>query len=1063
MPKIKIENIKILLSGLFLLNFYIANSQNFSFERGMPFIVNYSPTEYSAHEQNFDVIQDTEGYLYFANFSGIVTFDGAEWTTVTTSSGMRAVSLAVNNEGIVFVGGVDDFGYLITLPDKSKRYISLSESLKNNNIISEVFNVYAINNKVYFITKDKIYIYNENKKIEIIKLQGIASSAYNIENKLYIFFKPDSKNISKVQNGLTIFSNSKFIRISKESNLWIDDIVTMFDIPNSNKIIFGTSGQGFFTLENNEINAIEGNSDKYLRANGATCGTFFDGNYLFGTLTGGIVITNIKGKIIQVIDKQSNLRDDAVSKLFVDKNNDIWVATQNGISLLKLKWPFSYIKNDENVLNGKIQKFLYFKNKMFVATDKGLFVLNDSAFVRINEIKYSCWDISDDGTNIFAATTSGIYKINEKNIELIGEKDFSYSIYISKFFKNRIYVGHKDKVEILENVNGKYSNIGNISGFTGYISKMEEDKFGNLFIENPPGKIYLYNSNSKKIIDVVAKENFLYLHLNKIEESVFFTSEQGLKAYNQNNMKIVDFKLPSKYNINRNIWAFDFYSIPDKGIFYTDGEQKNMKYIENNSGKFELLSNIFKPVNDMSVSTFYFDNKNKNLWVGTKNGIIIFNSNFHISETKGITASVSKITNLDKDSIIYFTEKDNMKFNYGENSLRFNYSAPLFPAVGKVQYRYFLKGFDSDTSNWVSTTQKDYTNLPDRKYEFYVEAKNEFEQIIGSSVFKFEVLTPIYRRWWMFLIYVVIVVGFGKIILDKRMKIAEKEKDVLEEIVKERTEEIAKSKEEIEMQRDHLYRQRQEIIDSINYAKKIQEAVLPSTDYSEEIMNEHFIIFKPRDIVSGDFYWMKKINNFIIVVAADCTGHGVPGAFMSMLGNSYLNEIVTRRSLDSAGQILNRLRSKVKKSLHQKGAEGEQKDGMDIALVIIDEETMELQYSGAYNPLYLIRNINPENPEFIELKADRQPIGIHINEKEFSNHKIQLEKGDALYIFSDGYIDQFGGEAGGKYKTVRFKEMLLSIQDRSMVDQKFALEQTFTKWKRDLKQVDDVLVMGMKI
>ncbi|NJO92141.1 MAG: serine/threonine-protein phosphatase [Chloroflexia bacterium] len=219
---------------------------------------------------------------------------------------------------------------------------------------------------------------------------------------------------------------------------------------------------------------------------------------------------------------------------------------------------------------------------------------------------------------------------------------------------------------------------------------------------------------------------------------------------------------------------------------------------------------------------------------------------------------------------------------------------------------------------------------------------------------------------------------------------------------------------------------------------------------------------------------MKKLNNFVAVVAADCTGHGVPGAFMSMLGSSFLNEIVTRRSLDSAAQILNRLRAKVKKSLHQEGKEGEQKDGMDIALLIIDNETLELQYSGAYNPLYIIRpkigvNILDENIdidsryELIHLKADRQPIGIHLSEKEFTNHRYQLKNGDSLYSFSDGYVDQFGGETGEKFKTKRFKELLMSVQGKSMQEQKTALEQAFVKWKRDLAQIDDVLVMGIKV
>jgi len=236
----------------------------------------------------------------------------------------------------------------------------------------------------------------------------------------------------------------------------------------------------------------------------------------------------------------------------------------------------------------------------------------------------------------------------------------------------------------------------------------------------------------------------------------------------------------------------------------------------------------------------------------------------------------------------------------------------------------------------------------------------------------------------------------------------------------------------------------------------------------ENVAKDHFVFFKPRDIVSGDFYWVKKIKTFSFIIVADCTGHGVPGAFMSMLGSSFLNEIVTSRTLDSAGEVLNRLRHKVKKSLHQKGEEGEQKDGMDISLMIIDWESLEMQFAGAYNSLYIVRNNGGQtseeaNYEIIKLKADRQPIGIYIHEKDFTNHSFQLQKGDTLYALSDGYVDQFGGDTGGKFKSGRFQKLLLSFQDKSMEEQKHILGRTFTKWKRDIEQIDDVLIIGMRI
>jgi len=305
-------------------------------------------------------------------------------------------------------------------------------------------------------------------------------------------------------------------------------------------------------------------------------------------------------------------------------------------------------------------------------------------------------------------------------------------------------------------------------------------------------------------------------------------------------------------------------------------------------------------------------------------------------------------------------------------SLSFKFSIPIFPTNGNIEYRFKLEGFDEDTSAWTQISSKDYTNLPDGKYNFVVQARNQYDKIAIKTSYKFEILTPIYRRWWAILIYIAITIVIIKAIFNWRMKAAEKEKAVLEEIVKERTLEIEESKIEIEQQRDFAYEQRKEILDSINYAQRIQEAVMPSKEYSNEVLKEHFIMFKPRDIVSGDFYWIKKMDDFVAIAAADCTGHGVPSAFMSMLGSSFLNEIVTRKTLTNAGEILTQLCKKVKDSLHQEGKSNEQKDGMDIAFIIINTETNKMYFSSAYNPVYILRQENNnEIPELQQLKADR--------------------------------------------------------------------------------------------
>ncbi|MBX2842734.1 MAG: SpoIIE family protein phosphatase [Flammeovirgaceae bacterium] len=256
-----------------------------------------------------------------------------------------------------------------------------------------------------------------------------------------------------------------------------------------------------------------------------------------------------------------------------------------------------------------------------------------------------------------------------------------------------------------------------------------------------------------------------------------------------------------------------------------------------------------------------------------------------------------------------------------------------------------------------------------------------------------------------------------------------------------------------------LGKKNKQITESIQYASKIQNAILTDTQFNNhDAVPEFFVFFKPRDIVSGDFYWIKQIGDSILFVAADCTGHGVPGAFMSILGIAYLNEIVSETKYKRPDIILNELRDKIKKSLNQTSKLGSNKDGMDIAICEIDLKNKKLKFAGAYNPLYLIRD-----KELLRLKADKMPIGVHKIEEPFTHKEMDLEKDDMIYIFSDGFQDQVGGEQGQKLMAKKFKEMLLDIHDDSVEEQKNHLEHSFKHWKGDHKQIDDVLILGLRI
>jgi serine phosphatase RsbU (regulator of sigma subunit)/HAMP domain-containing protein len=297
----------------------------------------------------------------------------------------------------------------------------------------------------------------------------------------------------------------------------------------------------------------------------------------------------------------------------------------------------------------------------------------------------------------------------------------------------------------------------------------------------------------------------------------------------------------------------------------------------------------------------------------------------------------------------------------------------------------------------------------------------------------------------------------GHALLKMRVDLAENER-VLEQKVIERTAEVVKQKEEIEVQNEKISELYTEVTDSIKYAKRLQEAILPPDDLVKKILPNSFVLYKPKDIVSGDFYWMGEKNGKTYFAAVDCTGHGVPGAFMSIVGYNALNNALSQ--FDTPATILDSLNKEISQTLHRNSSGATTKDGMDLALCSYDAKTKQLEYAGAFNPLYLIRDNNVE-----QIKADKFPIGSYFDDepKTYTNHVIQLEKDDYVYVFSDGYADQFGGAKGKKFMYKQFRDCLLGLIGKAMPNQKEFLNSTIETWKGPLEQVDDILVIGMHI
>jgi serine phosphatase RsbU (regulator of sigma subunit) len=383
-----------------------------------------------------------------------------------------------------------------------------------------------------------------------------------------------------------------------------------------------------------------------------------------------------------------------------------------------------------------------------------------------------------------------------------------------------------------------------------------------------------------------------------------------------------------------------------------------------------------------------------------------------------------------------------------------------------VTYEYNMEGLGNAWSEKFSEPQVTFNSLPDGKYTFKLRAMNS-EGISNEDPATLHIIIarPLWKRWWFYaLILVLITVGVVAYIKRREYNLR-MEKQILEKAVKERTEEVVKQKEEIEVQRDAIKSQsdkirliNKNITDSITYARRIQQAVFPPTEHLTDLFPDSFILNRPQYIVSGDFFWVAKKDEKRVVTVADCTGHGVPGAFMSMLGITLLNELVNTMGVVEADQILNRLKQEIIMALRQEANSETATDGMDMALCVYDPVNSLLQYAGGFNPLVLVRD-----GELEMFKADPMPIGIGaITGRDFTKHELKIRKDDLVYLYSDGYEDQFGGEKDKKFSRKRFRNLLLELHDLPIEDQKKTLEKTLDNWIGGREQIDDITVMGIR-
>ena len=542
--------------------------------------------------------------------------------------------------------------------------------------------------------------------------------------------------------------------------------------------------------------------------------------------------------------------------------------------------------------------------------------------------------------------------------------------------------------------------------------------------------------------------------INELNKQIIIGSiDEGLFIFNKNKFTNISKKnglLSNSINviqksIDNNLWIGTDLGI-NKITLNPDFSLKSIKAYTDEDG---LKSSAIEQNASIEQNGF--------IYFGTGEGLVSYNAKEDIvSDVKPkvlISELLLKYSKIDStkvkfDSLSKLNLPINPVFNYKQNDITFKFKAL---STQTSNYQFLLEGYDKDWSPVQTNNEAVFTNLSPGKYIFKLKAINKYNIESEILEYAFEITPPFYMRWWFFVLSIATIIASIFSFIKYRTHKLIKEKQVLEAKVTERTSELKSANLNLNMAIE-------EIKDSINYAERIQSSILPNINVIKEHLPNGFILFKPRDVVSGDFYWFNQVEGKSFFACVDCTGHGVPGAFMSMIGNSILNEIILTKKITSPSAILSSLNRSIFKVLKQNTSES--RDGMDMALCMIDPKNNTLTYSGANRELLLIRN-----GELIEYKPTKNAIGGFTDSNTiFKETVIDIQPNDLFYMTTDGYADQFGGEKGKKLMTKNFKDFLLQIHTLPMPVQQDELDKKIQSWMGNAHaQVDDILVIGIKL
>ena len=964
-------------------------------------ITHYSTDDGLANDLILDIDEDHNGNLWFATGEGLSKFDGEYFYNYTTAQGLSSdyiTGLMVDHLGNLWIA--TDGGGMIH------------------------YDCNGENGFTHYTEKD-----------------GMPSNSINV------LFEDSNENIwiGTNGNGVCLFDGYSFFTYTTEQGL-SSDIIYSINEDDYNNIWFGTDGGGACLFNRSafiHFTEKEGLSNNIVRSIAPDS----DGNMWFGTYGAGVNKYNEKS--FENYTENQGLNSSIVRDIVEDRKGNVWFAQNIGVSKYNGK-TFEHYTVNEGLNNNTVRAMLedHDGNLWFATNGGGANKFDGKTFTYYTQREGMSSDIilcmyEDSKHNIWFGTNgAGITKFDGENFYHITEEQG---------------LGNNTIRAIIEDREGNMwfgTNGGGTDKFDGktiihytknegmsddYILSLLEDSKGNIWVGAEGGGL-----------NKMEKDTILHFGMseglsNPIVWSIIEDFNNNLWVSTENGLNLIVFSEDDKFQITQfgkldGLKGVDFY--PNSVCLDNEnrlwwGSGKALTMLDLN--KYEQITKApVMHISNISIEQTFVDYRS--LKDSIEKGYSVY-----LTEK-----STVPLNNISYDSVLAFSNcPTNIELPYNLNHLTFHFNAIDWSAPHKLRYQYILEGLDKEWSPILDENRAVYSNIPYGEYTFKVKAIGEAQ--IWSDILEYPVIIypPWWFTWWAYILYfVTFVLSIVAIIRWRTYKLVEHKKE-LEQTVTDRTIEVVQQKELVEMKN-------KEITDSITYAKRIQEAILPSSSLVENLLDDAFILYKPKDIVAGDFYWLEEKGDVVLLASADCTGHGVPGAMVSVVCNNALNRTVREFNLFEPGLILNKVRDIVIETFNQSGEDV--KDGMDIALISYNKKTNELQYSGANNSLFLVTN-----GELKILPADKQPIGKYALTKDFTNHVVKLKKGDTFYIFTDGYVDQFGGEKGKKLKFQGFVDILLNINNSSMQEQKKYMDEYFMQWKGQLEQVDDVCVIGVRV